>query len=517
MRVKPLGCRVWCYALLGISLIPLVSLSQVQPLQEAPKRFTFADVHRRAADLARQPFKPDPNPLPDRLRELTYDQYRDIRFRTDLSLWREEKLPFEIQFFHRGYLYQESVLLNAIIQQESYPIPYNPAFFDFGRNTLDTFSPELGFSGFRIHYPLHRDDYYDEVAVFQGASYFRAVGQHQGYGLSARGLAIDTGLMKAEEFPVFREFWLVKPTVTDVELNVYALLDSRRVTGAYQLVIKPGYATTIEVKAHLFMRDAVEKLGIAPLTSMFFHGENTETHTDDFRPEVHDSDGLLIQTGQGEWIWRPLHNATRLRISSFQDHNPKGFGLRQRDRQFEHYQDLESAFEKRPSVWVEPLEEWGKGVIQLIEIPSNSEKYDNIVAFWIPEKPTEAGQEWVFHYRLYFELEESHRRGPSSKTLSTRIGAGGTVDLDPAIRKFVVDFGGPSLASLPPNTPVEAMVSTNKGLIKNIVTQPNPFTKGWRVVFELLPNGNEPTELRCFLKSGDHVLTETWSYQWTRP
>lgn len=482
-----------------------------------PKRFNFADVRRRAEVMASQPFQTTGSTLPDFLKNLDYDQYRDIRFRAERSLWRAEGLPFEIQFAPLGFFFSEPVIINVVVEGEGKPVEYASDLFDYGKNSVpDNLPKDLGFAGFKVLYPLHTDSHYDEVAVFLGASYFRAVGQKQNYGLSARGLAVDTGLPKPEEFPRFREFWLEKPAKDATELTVYALMDSRSLTGAYRFVIKPGVATQIEVKASLFVRDKaqVQKLGVAPLTSMFYHGAMNERFFDDFRPQVHDSDGLLMLAGNGEWIWRPLNNPARLRISAYQDNNPRGFGLLQRDRDFDNYQDLEAHYHIRPSIWVEPQGDWGKGSVQLIEIPSTAERYDNIAAFWTPEKPVEAGQKLEFSYRLSFFLDLPNLSS-GGRTLASRVGAGGAGDLQAERRRFVIDFGGENLARLADDAPVEGVVSGSTGQIQNVVVHKNPQTHGWRLSFELLPQGDAPSELRGFLKLGNDVLTETWSYQWT--
>jgi glucans biosynthesis protein len=262
------------------------------------------------------------------------------------------------------------------------------------------------------------------------------------------------------------------------------------------------------------MRYDVEKIGFAPLTSMFFSGEGTNRFLDDFRPEVHDSDGLLMATGHGEWIWRPLANPTRLRVSSFHDRNPRGFGLLQRDRNFDHYQDLESVYEKRPSAWVEPLGNWGKGVVQLVEIPMDEDWNDNMVAFWVPDEPATAGKEWRFEYRLSFALDQPGLP-PAGKTYATRFGRGGVGGkIAPEKRKFALDFVGGRLQDLSAETPIDAVVTASLGKIDNISVQKNRFINGWRVYFELKPDGTTPVELRCFLKHGVDTLTETWSYQW---
>jgi glucans biosynthesis protein len=374
---------------------------------------------------------------------------------------------------------------------------------------------DLGFAGLRFLYPVNRDDVFDEAAVFLGASYFRAVAQGLHYGISARGLAIDTGLPSKEEFPIFREFWMERPARDATSLNLYALLDSKSVTGAYRIILSPGLETVFDIKVHLFFRERVQKLGLAPLTSMFFHAEDTDRFMDDFRPEVHDSDGLLVINGTGERIWRPLVNPKGLRISALSAADPKGFGLLQRDRDFRSYQDLEAHYQSRPSALVEPIGSWGKGVVELVQIPSDSERYDNIVAFWVPEQSVEAGGQLEYDYRLRF-ARDPEAKLLGGRTLATRIGAGGTDVLNPEIRKFVVDFVGETLAGLDPETTVDAAVSASSGTLSKSIVQPNPETKGWRLFFELTPDGGGPVDLRAFLRNGDDVLSETWSFQWVR-
>jgi glucans biosynthesis protein len=447
---------------------------------------------------------------------LTYDQYRKIGFRPEKALWRDEALPFEVHFFQRAsFSFMpafDKVVVNMVDQGKVVPIPYSSGLFNFGRKVIPELPAELGFAGLRIHYPPRQDDQHE--IVFLGASYFRVKGQQQHYGLSGRGLAIDTGLSQKEEFPRFREFWLEKPNRDATALTLYVLMDSPSATGAYHFTIRPGTDTVLEVKAHVFMRYDVEKIGFAPLTSMFFSGEGTNRFLDDFRPEVHDSDGLLMATGHGEWIWRPLANPTRLRVSSFHDRNPRGFGLLQRDRNFDHYQDLESVYEKRPSAWVEPLGNWGKGVVQLVEIPMDEDWNDNMVAFWVPDEPATAGKEWRFEYRLSFALDQPGLP-PAGKTYATRFGRGGVGGkIAPEKRKFALDFVGGRLQDLSAETPIDAVVTASLGKIDNISVQKNRFINGWRVYFELKPDGTTPVELRCFLKHGVDTLTETWSYQW---
>lgn len=486
------------------------------PVEGAPGDFTFADVVRRAEELAASPYAPDRPDLPDYLANLNYDQYRDIRFDRDHNLWRDAGLPFQVNFFHRGFLAKDRVSINVIDNGQAAPVTFSHDLFDYGKNAIPEDMPrDLGYAGLRLMYPLNKDQIFDDLTVFQGASYFRALPKDLHYGLSARGLAIDTGLPSQEEFPVFREFWLRKPEPDATEITIYGLLDSESVAGAYRFVIRPGVETVIDVKTRLFFRRSVEKLGIAPLTSMFFHGEDTDRFIDDFRPEVHDSDGLLIETGHGERIWRPLVNPIGLRVSDFQDENPRAFGLLQRDRDFTNYEDLEAHYQDRPSVLIEPIGDWGKGAVELVEIPSPAELHDNIVAYWIPAQAPRAGQDMEFAYRLRFAKDpEAGLLG--GRVISTRVGASGTAELDSGKRKFVVDFAGETLAGLDPATPVEAVIATTSGELSKPVVQANSETKGWRLFFELTPDGNTPADLRAFLRHGDNVLSETWRFRWVR-
>ncbi len=481
---------------------------------EAPKPFDFSMVEAKALDLSKKGYVRDDAGLPEFLSKLGFDQYQDIRYKPEKAIWRSENLPFQLQAFHRGFMFKDRVLVNLVENGASQRVGYSPDLFDYGKNSFPAPLPEdLGFAGLRFHYPLKRDESYEEIAVFLGASYFRAAGLGQVYGLSARGLAVDTGLAKAEEFPVFREFWIERPEADANTLTVYALLESPSVTGAYRFVLRPGLDLAVDVQSHLYFRKKVERLGIAPLTSMFLRGENTDRFMDDYRPEVHDSDGLLIGRSTGEWQWRPLNNPRQLRISVFQDKKPVGFGLMSRDRNFDHYQDLAAQFNRRPSAWVEPMGDWGAGAIYLIEIPSDAEKYDNVVAFWVPEELPTEGKELRFDYRLHFVSREF--TSPSSgKVVSTRIGA---IDPKNPKRHFVVDFSGPLLELLSPKAKVSADVN-GAGAISEVTVVKNEEAGTWRLSFDLEPEkGKNPTELRAVLRSGKDVLTESWVYQWNAP
>ena len=493
------------------SLLGLLPLLLALPCPAAGG-FALEDVAGAAQRLAAEPFKEPGGQVPDWLLKISYDQWRDIRFRAERALWSEGKLPFQVQFFHPGLYYNRVVGVNEVRAGGVHPVPFSPSQFDYGKNAFASKVPQdLGYAGLRIHYPIKTRDYYDEVIVFLGASYIRAVGKKESFGLSARGLAIDTAESRGEEFPYFKEFWLVTPRPHAKELTLYALLDSPSLTGAYRFVVTPGEQTMVKVDCRLFLRREVRKLGIAPLTSMFFHGENTNRFFSDFRPEAHDSDGLLLSFAGGEWLWRPLDNPRTLHVSGLEMENPRGFGLLQRDRDFDHYQDLETHPEHRPSAWIVPHHDWGAGRVELVEIPTNGDTNDNVVAYWVPQQTPKPGQPALFSYTMYWYGEDT-TRPPGGRTLSTRRD-GGTIEDG---QRFVIDFAGAKLAAIPPDQVLRGVVTVvggeAAGELRDQQVVNNPVAGGWRLSFQVRPKKREPLELRAFLDQGGETLTETWSY-----
>jgi periplasmic glucans biosynthesis protein len=478
--------------------------------------FSYAWLRQEASRLARAPYKAPAENLPSWVTDLDWDAYQSIRFDPQQALWRTEGQPFQARLFHLGLYFKHAVQIHEVVDGLARPIHYSAGLFNYGeRVDRPERLEDIGFAGFRVHVG---PDFERDMFSFLGASYFRAVGGTKQYGLSARGLAIDTGLAHPEEFPEFRQFWLERPGSESTGVTVYALLDSPSVAGAYRFVVRPGDTTVMDIGASLFPRRAVERLGIAPLTSMYQYGENDKRVSDDFRPEIHDSDGLSIHTGSDEWIWRPLVNSPVLRANSFLDRNPKGFGLLQRDRNFDHYLDDGAMYHLRPSVWVEPIGDWGEGAVQLVEIPTADETFDNIVVFWNPAAGFVPGQEQRFSYRLYWG-NEPPARGPGAEVTSTRIGAGGIPGQKnrPSSRKFVIDFVGGRLDQLAPDTRVTPVISVSRGHLSDPAARPLKGTNAWRCNFDLLSDGQEPVDLRCYLRDEQGALTETWLYQWTPP
>lgn len=471
--------------------------------------FGFDDVLEKAAELAKDEFQ-YPDSIPKSLSALSYDQHRDIRFKQDKTLWQSSRKHFDAQLMHNGGIFNYGVKIHIHDAEGVHEYSYSAEDFDFGQNAIPKDLPEeLGFAGFKLRYPINKPNVQDEVIVFAGASYFRAVSKDTLYGLSARGLAIDTALPSGEEFPIFREFWLQRPAAGSEHVRLFALLDSKSVTGAYEFVVYPGETTRTRVKATLIARKEIQELGIAPLTSMFFLGENTLRPAFEWRPEIHDSDGLMLVNGNGERIWRPLENQKQLRLSMLALESPEGFGLIQRDRDFRSYEDLETNQEKRPSAWVSPIGDWGKGAVKLIEIPTNNEYNDNIVTYWVPEQKLETGKPATFEYWL-----DWNKLGPelesTGEVVSTRL----AIDEEHNKRQFVIDIQGQELLELSREVDIEANIWTDTHIrLSNYHITPNPQIGGIRLTINLeKEKTDERSEIRVRLWHEGKPRSEIWTY-----
>ena len=516
----------------------LLAMAGVMPLQAFAKlesaEVTLDYVTRRAEQRAHKPFHSPRADLPDVLKadKLDYDKYREIEFRHDKALWAAERLPFRMEFFHPGYLYQEPVHLNEFTLTHVQPIRFVQDFFNYRSLKIANQIPtETGYAGFRVLFPLNAEDRWDELGAFLGASYFRLLGKGQRYGQSARGLALDCGEPEAdhpEEFPIFTDWWLGKPHRDDEELRLFAILDSVSCVGAYSFLIRPGETTIAEVEGVLYLRETnnirlanpqrkpLKTIGVAPLTSMFWFGDASERKFQDYRRGVHDSDGLLVRMDNGETLWRPLQNPASMRHQRFAAKNIRGFGLLQRDRNFADYEDLFNYYHQVPSVWIEPKGYWGEGEVNLVELSTHYEGLDNIVAFWDPKTKPLPMQPYRFAYTMYWTRETDLRLSPNTGNIvATRVGAD---PRDPQSRQFAIDFGGPSLNAIPESAPPQAIASCSDNAV--IIDQQifrNSFNNTWRVMLKLEPKpGNTgDVDIRCTLKKGEEVISETWTYLWS--
>lgn len=464
-----------------------------------------------ARDLAGRPFTPQHSAANSSLRQLDYDDYRRIVFDPAAAVWQDDDIPFQLQLFHPGFLHTQTVNINLVSSGQSTPLSFSTEQFRY-HESLPAIDPTevSGYAGFRIHHPINSSDRFEEFLVFLGASYFRGVGQHQFYGLSARGLAVDTVGAGSEEFPRFSDFWIEQPTADSEQIVVHALLDSPSVTGAYRFSITPGVTTVMEVESSLYPRRSIGAFGIAPLTSMFMFDASNSARFDDFRDAVHDSDGLWIQQSNGERVWRPLANPAHLQVSAFGEQPPTAFGLMQRHTAFDDFNDAEARYDKRPSLWIEPLHDWGAGHVELLEIPTVDEIHDNIVAYWQPSDELEPGQ--VYHYSYRLNWGQPHAE--PGMILETAAGeVSGTEE-----RLFVIDYSDAAgIAQLPDNPELISMqASTSAGVITDLSGTLLPESGHYRVYLKLDPQQADMAELRVTLQLDGKQWGETWLYRWTR-
>ncbi|MBF8270527.1 MAG: glucan biosynthesis protein G [Gammaproteobacteria bacterium] len=481
----------------------------------AAEQFSFQTVAEKARLLAAQPYQEPPS-VPRFLLDLNYDQFKDIRFEPDKSLWRQHGSPFKVMLIPPGLFYRHAVRINVIDIEGVHELAFRKDYFTFADPDLERrIPPDLGYAGFELTYPLIEPKVQSQFIVFLGVSYFRGVGKDNTWGISSRGLALDTGLPTGEEFPSFIEYWLVQPAGNAREMMVYALLDGPSVTGAYQFNFLPGQNTLVKVRAVLFPRKTLQLVGIAPLTSMFYYGENTPRPKGHWRQQVHDSDGLLIENGNGEWSWRPLINPDSLEMDYFNTMDVQGFGLLQRNAAFTDYQDMSARYDIRPSTWVKPEGNWGPGKIVLVQIPTDGESNDNIVAFWSPNNPTPPQQPYEFRYTLAFGGPDLDQQS-LGKSVNTFVGDGnvnGGGNL-PGAYRVIVDFAGGSLAKLPASTNVEGVVTgLNNTEIVEEFTEYNQALGNWRLSILAKPAEEQPLELRAYLKVDQQTLSETWTYR----
>ena len=502
--------RYWL-VMLAITFSCVAGAASVKPAADVARtaryKFTPAtvlDLAKRTAASAYVPRRLEGN---NALQQLSYDQYRDIRFKSEMALWRNEQVPFRIELLPAGFLFQTPVKVSMVESGMASDLAGTPNLFSLGPHVAKLLANQtLPLSGFRVRTLLNSRSVWDEFTVFQGASYFRAVPRGGQYGLSARGLAIRTAHPAGEEFPAFTQFWIERPGANSSGIVVHALLDSPSTTGAYRFSIQPGTETIMDVDMTLFPRVDLDNIGLAPLTSMFLFDESERIRIDDFRDEVHDSDGLQVVTASGERLWRPLRNPTELQVSAFTAEAPRAFGLVQRSRRISDYRDFEAKYELRPSAWIEPTSDWGKGSVDLVEIPTENETNDNIVAFFRPHYVLQAGKPWHASYRMRWNA--TPRITPSlGRATATRTGP----TIDGKRRIFVVDFAGAGRN-------IEGLkldIGASAGKLSHPVLQQNPLTKGVRASFELDPAGSNLVELRMRLLRANRPITETWLYRWT--
>jgi glucans biosynthesis protein len=495
----------------GLALAPTL---KAQTLQETisvrmgeNQRFDPAVVVDIARQLAKKPFAAPANDLPDVFANLNPEQYGAIRY-TQPPIWSSEARGIAVEPIHRGFVFRDAVELFLVEDGAVRRIGYQPSQFEFGRINLPNNLGDIRYSGFRLIAQVGNGKPFD-FAVVQGGTFFRALARGQNYGAIARALTLRPAEARGEEFPAFRAFWLERPAVGSNSITVHGILDSESTTGAVRMTFRPGDMTIVDVETTLFPRVNLEHVGLGGLASTYFYGANDLLNSDDIRPAVHDSSGLQILNGSGEWLWRPLQNPETLQISAFVDSSPRGFGLLQRERSYEAFQDDDQRFERRPSVWIEPLGEWGQGSVQLLEIPTDAEINDNILAYWRPRAPMAAGSEVAVAYRQYWGWS-APERPPLATVTQTRSGRGSGARR----RRFTVDFSGEMLGdNLPAD--LKSVLTVGPGTFQNLKLLPYPERKTVRVAFELDPGNENACEMRLILEAGGKPISETWLYRWT--
>jgi glucans biosynthesis protein len=511
-------------AVSALSLTGYVRASYAAPLlQFGPAQpFSFDRLKQRARHLARAAHVPPSRPAPDITAKIDYATHGQIKFRAQAALLAEGPGHFPVTFFHLGQFFQKAVKVHVVDHGDAREILYRTDYFDMPADSIARHLPEgAGFAGFRIQESrLGKLDWRtNDWVAFLGASYFRAIGELHQYGLSARGIAVNVANPNApfiEEFPDFTEFWVDESAQAGDTVLVYALLDGPSVVGAYRFALQRAQGVVMDIDCVIFLRQDIARLGVAPLTSMYWFSEAIKPTAVDWRPELHDSDGLSLWTGSGERIWRPLNNPSGLSVSAFADEKPRGFGLSQRDRSFDHYLDG-VRYDLRPTLWVEPVSGFDRGAVQLVEIPTDDEIHDNINAMWVPAEPANAGNSLEFKYRLHWSADEPSD-AHMARCVATRLGNGGIPGLPrpKGVRKFMVEFLGGQLAKLPYGSKPEAVLSASRGEFSYVYTEavPDDVPGHWRAQFDLTVSGPEPVEMRLYLKHGGETLSETWAYQY---
>ena len=500
------------WAAVGVSAGLSPVSASAQPAVSGPQAqrpFDFNLVVDLARDLAKKPHQAAGPTLPAPFSNLTYDQYVAIRPKQDMAIWANEATGFVIEPLHRGFLFSAPVAINIVENGVVRRLSYDVRQFDFGKMAIPGKVPDLGFSGFRVLHARSGKGL-GEVAIFQGASFFRSLANGQNFGLTARALSIRTGDPKGEEFPAFREVWIDRPSPVSDVLVIHALVDSDSMTGAYRFTLRPGDMTIIDTECTLFTRSAADFYGLGCMAGMFLFGPVQRRGVDDLREGVYDVSGLQILNGNGEWLWRPVSNPQTLQISAFLDANPRGFGLLQRERNFNQLQDDDQHWEMRPSLWIEPINDWGEGSVALVEIPTDSENNDNVICFWRPKAVLQPGAETAFSYRQFWCWTP-----PDHPTLAvvtgTRAGRGSTGKR----RRFLVEFTGELFADPVRGGDIQPTLSSSVGSVVSIRPFVSRERKTLRVLFELDFGGDNLAELRLVLESAGKPVSETWLYRWT--
>ena len=485
------------------------------PEKPAPEQPAFdpASVIEAARALSKKPYKAPAADLPEAFSALNFEQYAAIRHQPGAAVWASENAGYAIEPLHRGFVFTSPVSLHVVENGAARRLAYNPADFTFGQLKAPTDGKDLGFSGFRV-LRLQEGKPPVEVAIFQGASFFRSLASGQSYGVTARGLSIRTADPKGEEFPLFRAVWIEKPALASDALVIHAVLDSESISGAYRFTLRADEATIIDTECTLFPRVNLDHVGIAAMSATHVAGTLDRRRSDDVRPGIYDVAGLAMLNGKDEWLWRPVSNRETLQLSAFVDENPRGFGFLQRDREFGRFLDDDNHWERRPSLWIEPIGDWGQGNVTLVEIPSESEVNQNIIAYWRPRAVMNAGAEVMFAWRQLWCWTPPERPTGATVTLS-RGGRPPGAPANTRRRRFMVDFNGDIIADQQKIAEISPQIVASPGAVSAVRTFVNRDRKTYRVAFDVDPGNEALSELRLQLEVQGKPVSESWMYRWT--
>ena len=499
----------------ALAVLPEGALAQINLSEASTDAQPFSEdlldaFARRRAD---EPFKAPEKRVDEALSAITYEQYsRAIVYKEDQAIWRKDDGPFWLEPYHTaGTIFAFPVELYTVEGGRAARIPYSASAFEFNPPAKQPATPaQSDFAGFRALGQIDKPGAFREFLSFLGASNFRAIAEGQGFGVSARALAINTGQTGGEDIPLFRSFWIERPKPIDQSLTIHALLDCQSAVGRYKFVVTPGYDTVIETEAVIYPRRRIPYAGIAPIASRFFFGPGVPPKRRDYRPRVHDSEALYIFNAAGDQIWRPLLNPDRLQFSVFLDKTPKGFGLIQKERSFASFQDLDQHFEKRPSLWIEPLGDWGEGSIDLIELPAPEEINENIVCFWRPKDGLGPGIGHRYRYRMHWcwNPPVENKRATIQQTRVGETKAGEVA--------FLLDFANTEACEGCNAASLTANVTASAGEVRNVRLAPGPAPATQRLRFEYVPAGSDPVDLRAELMADGKPVSETWIFRWAR-
>ena len=502
LKLAMAGAMSGATSAFGVSLAANAAETASTPTPFGPN--TVRDLSRA---LAKKPYEAPKAPLPDPFNSLTYDQYVAIHPKPGSAVWSGDNVGFAIEPLHRGFIFSTPMDIYIVEGGFARKLTYESSAFEFGKLVIPPNLPDIGFSGFRVLRTVAGGSY--DVAIYQGASFFRAEARGQNFGVTARGLSIRTADPQGEEFPIFRSVWIEKPTLTDNVLVIHALLDSPSLTGAYRFTLRPGEATIIDTEMTLNTRAAVDHFGLGAMSATYLFGPLDHKRPDDIRPMVHEVDGLQMLTGKSEWVWRPVSNRDTLQISAFTDSNPRGFGLLQRNRSFEAYQDDDAHWELRPSLWIEPIGDWADGEVRLVEIPSDSENNDNLIVYWRPRTSLAANAEIAYAYRQFW-CWSPPAKPPLATVVESREGKFGA-----KLRRFLAEFTSDAFAKPERLAEIKPNIAAKPGRIVSTRTFPSKERMTFRVLFDLEPTSDGVSEIRLVLEAEGKPASETWLYRWT--